>query len=75
MASWEQLAAGYASTKGRKLLRDMVVRPLLLQKEAGIFFVHFDQKGPVKLVAEHNQARVVSDVKKPLHFPEQPPVC
>ena len=27
-------------------------------EEAEHFFVHFDQKGPVKLVAEHNQARV-----------------
>ena len=48
---------------------------LVAVEEAEHFFVHFDQKGPVKLVAEHNQARVVSDVKKPLHFPEQPPVC
>lgn len=43
-------------------------------EETERFFIYFDQKGPVKLVAEHNQAGVVSDVKKPLHFSEKSPV-
>ena len=64
---------GLRQYEGRKLY-GTCGSPVAVE-EAEHFFVHFDQKGPVKLVAEHNQARVVSDVKKPLHFPEQPPVC
>ncbi|CTP95481.1 hypothetical protein EC1094_3959 [Escherichia coli] len=70
---WKQLAAGYASTQGESFTGHGG-SPVTVE-EAERFFIYFDQKGPVKLVAKHNQAGMVSDVKKPLHFPEKPPIC
>ena len=68
----KQLAAGYASTQGESFTGHSG-SPVTVE-ETERFFIYFDQKGPVKLVAEHNQAGVVSDVQKTLHFPEKPPV-
>jgi len=68
----KQLAAGYASTQGESCTGHGS-SPVAVE-ETERFFIYFDQKGPVKLVAEHNQAGVVSDVKKPLHFSEKSPV-
>jgi hypothetical protein len=68
----KQLAAGYSSTQGESFAGHGG-SPFAVE-EAERFFIYFDQKGPVKLVAEHNQAGMVSDIQKTLHFPEQPPV-
>lgn len=49
----EQLAAGYSSTQG-KGITGHGGSPVAFE-EAEHFFIYFDQKGQVKLVAENNQ--------------------
>ncbi|QTO52784.1 hypothetical protein J8I88_09320 [Duffyella gerundensis] len=49
----KQLAAGYASTQGESFTGHGG-SPVTVE-ETERFFIHFDQKRPVKLVAEHNQ--------------------
>ncbi|SQA97262.1 Uncharacterised protein [Cedecea neteri] len=48
-------------------MRGMVVRPLL-SKNQSVSSSIFGDKGPVKLVAEHNQAGVVCYCQEPPHF-------